>query len=506
MEKKQVLRIAGTAGMVLLFSFLIERFIFEAEGTPWHGIFHVYRFALISAIGGVIGYLFLSRRSIGERPEVGFLAVTLICGTLLSFSEPAMFVNWDEQTHFKRAERMARNIAGVASRPSKTEASYSLSEQERIDAAVDGQYEKPSKKSKAKPSSPWSIFSYEKLCYFPSMIAMILGEFLHFPYHVTFIFGRWINVLVYAVIVFFAIKKLKSGKMIMAVVALFPTALFLASNYNYDSWVTAFTLLGLAYVFSEYQQERKKISMRDMGIMIGAFVLGLGPKAIYFPLMFSLFILPKSKFSSAKEYKRYLLISSLAIVFVIATFLLPFLVAGPGSGDRRGGEAVNATQQVAFIMSDPIAYGRILANFMIDYINPLNAAGYMAFFAYLGPISGFFLVLAITVIVTCTDKGEYDKKIANWKMRSIFSGIFLITTALICTALYISFTAVRNDSIAGVQPRYLIPLAFPLLLVIGSGRFKNPINKTVYNITLFAIMAGILLLGIWDAVIKTYTI
>ncbi len=59
--------------------------------------------------------------------------------------------------------------------------------------------------------------------------------------------------LTYALTVYFAIRKLKSGKMIMSVIALFPTNIVLASNYSYDPWVTGFSLLGTAYFVSEMQ-------------------------------------------------------------------------------------------------------------------------------------------------------------------------------------------------------------------------------------------------------------
>jgi len=265
-------------------------------------------------------------------------------------------------------------------------------------------------------------------------------------------------------------------------------------------------MLGLAYLFSELQQPEKKVTVREMAIMIGAFVIGLGAKAIYFPLMLLMYLLKPKKFSSAKQYKIFILAVTLSILFVVGSILAPFAFKGPGKGDTRGSSAVNASQQVKFILSEPVAYTKILSSFMAGYVDPRNSFGFTAFYAYIGgfKIYLFYLALAIMALVTFTDKNEYDKNSAGWKFRVPVILIYLATVALVCTALYVQFTAVKSATIDGVQPRYLIPLLFPLLFVIGSRRLKNPLNKNIYNIIILGSMAFILLQGTWDLLVSHY--
>jgi uncharacterized membrane protein len=450
----------------------------------------------------LILFFILFRKKIGQRPEFGFLTVALICGSLISISEPRYYnVSWDEQIHYKNVEKIASNVVNnMHFRPNTIPFSYSIEEQNQLDSIVDSKYKEPKTKSSTEK------LTYNRIGYIPSAVALAIGNFIHLPHHIIFIFGRWINLLVYGLIVFFAIRKFKSGKMIMSVVALLPTAIFLAANYNYDSWLTAFTLLGLAYLFSELQLPDKKITGREICIMIGAFVFGLGPKAIYFPLLFLLFLLKPRKFISPKRYKIFILAVSLSIIFVVSTFLVPLISKGPGKGDHRGGEAVNSTEQIKFILKEPVAYAKILGNFMISYINPKNAGGYTTFFAYVGSFKNylFIIILIILAVVTLTDKNEYDEKSESWKNRLWVIAVYLATVALICTALYVSFTPVKSPSISGVQPRYLIPLTFPLLFILGSSRIKNRMNGNLYNLIIFSIMAFVLLKGTWDLIIKNY--
>ncbi|MEI7621536.1 MAG: DUF2142 domain-containing protein [Candidatus Moraniibacteriota bacterium] len=475
--------------------------------------FNYQRWFFLVAVELLFLIFIVIRKKIEEKPEVGFLAVVLICGTLLSFSEPLEYVSWDEAIHYARADDyslkniFSNNLVDIFGKTNSVPASYSLKEQTALNAYFDDLKPKATKNKKQKPFSllKFSLVDfYTQLVCLPSGFALMLGRIAHLPNHWIFMLGRWINVWIFAGLVFLAMRKLKTGKMLMAVVALLPTSIFLASNYGYDFWVTGFVMLGFAYFFSELQQPEKKITKREVVIMLGAFFIGLGPKAIYFPLILLLFLLKKEKFSSLVQYQKFMLASIFTTLFVLGSFLVPFLVSGPGSGDHRGGDGVNATEQVHFILSNPLAYAKILGNFMLGYLNPMNAGGFMTFFAYLGSFKGHYLLLAVIIFVILTDKNKFDKQIDNWKLRGwVFAGCFS-TVVLISTALYIAFTPVASEIIAGVQPRYLIPLIFPLLFVLGSSRLKNPFNKNVYNLLIFGIVASVFFWGAWELIIRNY--
>jgi uncharacterized membrane protein len=290
----------------------------------------------------------------------------------------------------------------------------------------------------------------------------------------------------------------------MAVIALLPTSIFLASNYNHDSWLTAFTMLGLAYLFSEFQQGDKKISWREISVMLGAFLLGLGAKEIYFPLLMLVFLLPKKKFASLKQYRQFLLAAAFSVLFVAGNFFMPYVIKGPDNGGQRGGSEINSLQQVRFILAEPVAYTKILANFAIKYIGIESSKGFATSFAYLGSMSGYFVLFFTVIFVALTDRNKYDAITSKWKVRLSVLVAYIATVALICTGLYIAFTPVRSLDINGVQPRYLIPLVFPLLFIFGYIGIKNKINKNFYNFAVFAIMASVLMQGIWDLIIKRY--
>jgi uncharacterized membrane protein len=472
--------------------------------------FNFYRFSFVLFLFLLICIFFLSRKNIARKPENIFFAIALIFGTLLVINEPMTYISWDEFIHYQRVNEISlsklinNGTEDVYVSTTSIPSSFSISEQSLINKYFDG-VRKDSKKHKNKNFFNTSLQEmYNRVAYVPSAIVLAIGRLLHLPNSFIFMLGRWMNVLVYSTVIFFAIRRLNSGKMILAVIALFPTSVFLASNYGYDSWVTAFLMLALAHLFAELQEPEKKMTKKNAGIILGAFIIGLGPKAIYFPLMVLLFLLKKEKFATLGQYKKFIWASIFSIIFVVGSFMLPFVVAGPGKGDMRGGGEVNAPMQVKFILSQPLEYSKILFNFVADYVNPKNATGFVTFLAYLGSIKGFILVMAVLIVVVLTDKNRFDLQTSNVKIKALMIAIYLGTIALIATALYVSFTPLKSVTINGVQPRYLIPLIFPLLYVLGSGRVRNPMNKNIFNMIIFIVMAFVLLRGIWDLAVSLY--
>jgi uncharacterized membrane protein len=104
---------------------------------------------------------------------------------------------------------------------------------------------------------------------------LFFGRLLNLPWHLVYSLGSFAHIFTLALPIFFAIRILKTGKMILATIALLPTSVFIASNYGYDAWVTSFLALGLAILFTELQNPHEHISCRMIALMIGAFIIGL---------------------------------------------------------------------------------------------------------------------------------------------------------------------------------------------------------------------------------------
>ena len=134
------------------------------------------------------------------------------------------------------------------------------------------------------------------------------------------------------------------------------------------------------------------------------------------------------------------------------------------------------------------------------WYNPkYNATG--TFLAYLGNGVGYTVTLVLLALVTLFDKQtEFDKQTYPILAR-VYSVLFFIGEgALIVTALYMAFSPVGSDYMAGAQPRYYIPMIYPLCaLIVGGGiPLGKYIPKRIYQTVTMGIMCVLAFLSVYD--------
>jgi uncharacterized membrane protein len=289
----------------------------------------------------------------------------------------------------------------------------------------------------------------------------------------------------------------------MAVIALFPTAFFQSSTYTYDYWIIAWIMAGFSFFINEMIDFDDKSESKNLIFMIGSFVLAMGPKPIYVPLMLPLYFIGKRKFIKIKLYKKYLFYLTGFIVLIFGSFFLPFLSSG-GSGysDYRGGENISSADQLMFIINNPLAYSKILLSSLKGLFSLDNISLYTTNIGYLGGASYSTLSWLLLTFVAVTNKSKKDLTITNVKIKLTVTAAIFIAASLIATALYISFNPVGTIIIDGVQPRYLLPFLFPFAMVIGSSKIENNINTSVYSNIVFGISGFVLSHAIWEVCVS----
>ena len=340
-------------------------------------------------------------------------------------------------------------------------------------------------------------FSYTSLGYLPSAAGLWLGRLLHMPLSSIFMLGRFGNLVSYAFICYFAIRLIPCKKYLMGTLALLPTSVFMAANYAYDPWVISFGFLSIALIVRTLSS-KGRLSGHVVFAIALSFLLGLAPKAVYFPLIGLMSLIPTEQLSPKARHAFYLFVVVLGSI-VVASFLVPLVVSnGGGAGDVRGGEGVNSSEQVRYILHNPGAYASTMINFLLTgYLTPGSFGSATIQWAYLSDLSvslpgSAYVVLGFVLLVSLFDSDSVSKKLVS--VRGALWTLFLVGVAIIgiCTALYLSFTPVALDWINGVQPRYLLPLLFPLFVFVLNVPIKWKWHKRlVPAVTLFS--SGVLL-------------
>jgi len=272
--------------------------------------------------------------------------------------------------------------------------------------------------------------------------------------------------------------------------------MFLITNYSYDAWVTVFIFLGVAYFVSEIQQPDKSISAMDTFIMCLSLILACLPKQIYMPIMIIPFFMYK-RWKNKSERNKYYIICFLMTALMFALLIIRAFSSVTSGGDTRGGSGVNSMEQLKFILGEPFNYAKILLKFLGEYLSINSMKAYTNFYAYMGfgtqTVTWIFIISIM--FTTLTDKNEFDKFKGKQLLRIINILIFIGLAALVATSLYISFTPVRSETIAGCQPRYIIPLLFPLLTVLTNPGIVLKIKRQIYDIS---ILSALSVAAFWD--------
>lgn len=460
--------------IAVIIEYLIGNFIFGPSSNG--AVFNIYRFFLIFGILFSIAYLILCRKIAASKFENVFLGISITLCTTMVLVCPFGHASWDIDTHHKWVMN-ASYLGEVYVTQADT---YVMSNNS---AYWPSQIATENSKNIVEMNQAYKIFLYKNsgettIAHRISGLFMSVARFFGASFYYMVTFAKMGNVLIYCYVCYFAIKKLKSGKMIATVIALIPTSLFLASNFSYDYWVNCFVLLGMAYFVGEQQEKEKPISVKNTIVMCLAFVLASIPKLIYALLLPIPFFMRKKKIQKPKVYYA---ICTLAIVVAIGMLVVKFLSQMSGGGDIRGGSDVSTVNQLRFLMAEPVHFARIIIRFLTEYLSVSGMVGYIANFAYLGMGTGASVWIILMFITALTDKNDYDIYAYNWISKCLVVVLYFGVAAAISLALYLEFTPVRLETVNGCQPRYIIPLLYPLLSIVGWGKFKNTIPKGIYS-------------------------
>ena len=446
-------------------------------------------------------YLIVFNKKIRNNVHILTACIIFLVGTMFAFLEPASIgVSWDDEVHYFRALNLShvfdkkeylvndvfyQKYTGVA----KKKYTYSEDTAKETNSFYDYLY-----KEKYYKSIKNMDVSIARMVYLPSALGLMVSRGLGFSFDICIMIGRWFSVWLYVILIYYAMRKLKYGKIVIASIALIPTNIFLVSNYSYDAWLTAWTILGLSYVFYEMQTKNDYITTKSMLVIAISFFLASIAKQLYFVMTIMALFLSKEKFENkAKKWiYRGLIIASMILPFVLMFFQRLLNV---GAGDSRGGVAVNSTLQVEYISNHVGKFINTLINFLKIYLNPIechkNGNSYLDNLAYNGVMNVFWIVLAVIIVGALICHGDERNAFPLWYRLGVVL-MYVGVGALCAVALYIDFTPVGVDYIAGCQGRYIIPMLFPTVYVLSRFSKKQIIVEKIGEHWINCILVSVL--------------
>lgn len=434
-----------------------------------------YRYSILAPIIaiGLIFELFFRKKEIVKESncfsqrfvEYAFAFICFVIGIIvIVLSEPRTLICWDDGMHFEQSLYLTQGIYSVASEaeikeifmeaPAKLEELISLDSSRIMLTNAEA-------------------FLPERFAHIGSTIGLWMGRLIGAPFNVVFKLGKATNLALYIIVIFCAMRRLESGKVFFATISLMPTMVFLASNYSCDAFVTSFIALSMAYFIGSIQRKDEKITTREIINIFSAMIIGTLQKPPYAFLTMLFLCLPREKFVNEKQRKWFISFAFLTIIVVFFyTFARSFIIGG--IEDTRGGDNVNAVEQVKYILSDIPNFLRLLFTRIGKWLNPRNAYEYISNFYNLGSYKiGSWLLIPLIASAFIGNNIEISRKIKMWTLAVCFAQLLIIATIF-----YIVYTPVGTDEIYGCQSRYIYPVLYPMLLITFAGvvpKIKNEI-------------------------------
>lgn len=310
---------------------------------------------VIVAIFGIFSITFFSYNNDKDLYKTAFVII-LLFGLLCCFLNPVCNVS-DEIEHFARADITSNGVL----MPEYVNNSFEVSsyvpdffDPNRALTVFDIQDD--TAKIDNHHSTYASAFQQNPFFgYLPQAIGMLFAKILNLNVIWLLWLGRICNLLFYATVAAYAIKKTPILKVPLLVVACIPLCLQQAASFSIDAMFISVGLYIIAYFFYLFKSPDNSIGIADIGkFSILCLIVGLC-KLPFLALILLLFCIPSSKFENSRS-KLYI---AFAVVILAAIGLVwSQSVALPSYGHSWRAHYyvehnVNSSNQMSYILSHP---------------------------------------------------------------------------------------------------------------------------------------------------------
>lgn len=336
--------------------------------------------------------------------------------------------------------------------------------------------------------SKYAVVTYSPITYIAPALAMVAGKSINLSPLALMYLGRFANLMLYILLVFFTIKITPVFKWGFLVIALMPMTLFQAASISADSFTIGLSFLTIAIFLKFALDENKhKINLNDI-LMLFLIFLMLGLAKVPYFLLISLFLMiPVYKFGNKKN-----------MIFIMATiFLFTLSVIGIWNFLVKGlympmDFGISIKDQLFYILYHPFGFIEAIKNTFIEYTAsfPILNVGNWAFGNSLLPKWIYSSYLVVIIGISLFEKNRLK---INFKQRFVMLGTFILLLGSIVTLEYLTWTEVGLNIIRGLQGRYFIPILPLLFLFFVNRRLRMNIGNN--NLNLMAIVFIIFILA-----------
>lgn len=310
--------------------------------------------------------------------------------------------------------------------------------------------------------------------------------------------GNMTHTICYAAVCALAVRETPRYKTVFAAAAMLPVCLFLSATYTYDTLLISFLLLGTAMLVKLLcGPDKEPVSPAYLMMTAIVWCLGTLPKPAYSVLLFLLFLIPTDRLGGKRKKTAWCVFILVLFGWSLVSLKLPGIYDNVLAGDTRLDNSPDPKAQLAGVLADlPGALG-IIGGFFIREIGHW----FVSVGAQMGTLTGsrgcsiaalVLLVLSIAAVLPEEEKGAPLKAPRR---------VMLILLPLLClfaltVTQYMVSTSVGDNSVSGMQPRYILPVL--ALLCLGL-QLPDQVRKSLRpagRVLTFAVLGGLMTLTV----------
>lgn len=328
-------------------------------------------------------------------------------------------------------------------------------------------------------ASGWGVMHGNEYLFIPCSLGISVARLLHLNTASLFFLGRLFNFVFYVVLSMLAVYLIPFGKLLLSSILTMPMSFQQGMSFSYDVCVNsiAFLLTAIAFKFA-YENTKKVNWKKAIPLLFFTFILAKAKGHAYITialLPYIILFMNHLKCSNKKQTK-VILSTVLVILLIVATGLGIMMIVNnnhlvsytPSYLSYADAEKYS----ISFLLNHPRYIPRIIFGTLFVY-GPyylLTFVGHLLGWLEL-EISSIYIKIELMILALFTVFSDTKKITSNKRSISIIAS--LISIVFIFAGLLLAWTPINTVLVQGVQGRYFIPVALPLLLGLGGIKTKK---------------------------------
>ena len=360
---------------------------------------------------------------------------------------------------------------------------------------------------------------YSAFLYLPQAAGMFIGkEFDASPFWLIY-FGRLSNLLIFIIIVYFAIIIVPLKKWLFVLLTSLPIALTVNSSLSADVLVNSlsYLIIAIALNFSFNENIRRLSYKHVLIILILSVLIGLA-KLVYVPILLLLLLIPSEKFISARA--KYGIIAVAIFIGIGTAYIqksaidskyIPYSKYNLKFRDYTAlNKGCDINKQIEFIKDNPKHTAIVFVrSFFNEFKNMTQSYIGIIGWGHVLPPSWFVYAsyLIIFLIIIFRFNSTLQIELTHLE-RSLIGLITIVLIILIMLSQYLSWDMVGEEVVYPLIGRYFIPV-FPLFFIMLFNLVKIKTSITLQGfmlkgVVVFCVFSG--MLGMYLIIANSYTL